>query len=323
MDKIRIEDLGFRIDKLDRGSRIELRHAAVFPRSSLLAPRSYKGFTLVEMIMVIVISGIIGSMVAVFLKAPIQQYMDVSRRAELSDIADTALYRLAGDISAAVPNSLRVAGCGATPCVEFLPTKDGGRYRANAVGGTGGCAAAGDNLDFTLADSCFELVGPPVNFAVNDYIVVGSTQSDGAPAYDTTAASGVLRAYTGAAGAQTNATITATQFPVFAKLSSQRFDVVDGTQQAVTYACVGTLGVLDANQNGQAQLVRYSGYGFNATQSLPATPNPPILANRVSGCVIDYAVANQRMGLLGVRLTLTSGGESVSLYQEIHVSNPP
>jgi hypothetical protein len=34
-------------------------------------------------------------------------------------------------------------------------------------------------------------------------------------------------------------------------------------------------------------------------------------------------VTNQRFGLLAVRLTLTSGGESVSLYDEIHVSNVP
>jgi len=84
------------------------------------------GFTLVEMIMVIVITGIIGGMVAVFLKAPIQQYMDVSRRAELTDIADTAVRRMARDVRIAVPNSVRFTNCTA-PCVEFIPTKDGGR----------------------------------------------------------------------------------------------------------------------------------------------------------------------------------------------------
>lgn len=277
-----------------------------------------QGFTLIEMIMVIVITGIIGGMVAVFLKAPIQQYMDVSRRAELTDIADTALYRLAGDVSTAVPNSLRVAGCGTTPCVEFLPVKDGGRYRVAASG-------VGDILDFTTVDSSFDIIGPPVLFAASDAIVVGSTQSDGNPPYDVTATSGVLRAYAGAAGAQARATYTATQFPAFAQLSSQRFDVVDGAQQAVTYACEGALGVLDAKGNGQASLWKHWAYGFKAVQLAPAVlgGSKAILANNVSGCAIDYAVANRRMGLLGVRLTLTSGGESVSLYQEIHVSNAP
>ncbi len=282
------------------------------------ANRKQFGFTLIEMVMVIVITGIIGSMVAVFLRAPIQQYMDVSRRAELSDIADTALYRLAGDVSTAVPNSLRVAGCGAAPCIEFLPAREGGRYRAATAAGLG------DVLDFTAADATFDIIGPAINFAAGDAIVVGSTQSDGAPAYDQTAASGVLRIYGGLPGAQANVTITATQFPVFARLPSQRFNVVDGAQQAVTYACEGVLGALNANGNGQASLMKHWGYGYNVAQvNPPLGGSVAVLANNVSGCVLDYGVANQRLGLLGVRLTLTSGGESVSLYQEIHVSNAP
>ena len=90
------------------------------------------GFTLVEMIMVIVITGIIGGIVAMFLKAPIQQYMDVARRAELTDIADTAVRRMARDVRTAVPNSVRPQG--QSTYVEFLPTRDGGRYRYTPPG---------------------------------------------------------------------------------------------------------------------------------------------------------------------------------------------
>lgn len=281
-----------------------------------------QGFTLIEIIMVIVITGIIGSMVAVFLKAPIQQYMDVSRRAELTDIVDTALYRLASDISTAVPNSIRVAGCGAAPCVEFLPTRDGGRYRVTAD--LSGTSAVGDVLDFTTADSSFDILGAAVTFAAGDVIVLGSTQSNGNPPYDTTATSGVQRAVTGAAGARNNVTFTATQFPAFAQLPSQRFDVVDGAYQAVTFSCEGTLGALDASGNGQARLVKHWAYGFNAAQvNPPLGGQSAILADHVSVCAIDYDPSSQRMGLLGVRLTVTSGNESVSLYHEIHVNNIP
>ncbi|MFM2407529.1 MAG: hypothetical protein RL358_271 [Pseudomonadota bacterium] len=287
------------------------------------------GFTLIELIMVIVITGILGSMVAVFLKAPIQQYLDVSRRGELTDIGDTALYRLASDISTAVPNSVRVAGCtAATPCVEFLPTKGdgngGGRYRA--AQDVSSVPATGDILDFTIADSSFDIIGAPMIFAAApaDYIVLGSTQSSGAPAYDVSAA-GVLRQYTGVAGAQPKVTLTATQFPAFAQLASQRFDVIDGVQQAVTFSCEGTLTTLDANGDGQAKLWKHWAYGFNAAQAAPATlvGKKAVLADKVSACAIDYNPNNQRMGLLGVRLTLMSKNESVSLYHEVHVNNTP
>jgi MSHA biogenesis protein MshO len=268
------------------------------------------GFTLVEMIIVIVITGIIAGIVAIFIKAPVQGYVDSARRAELTDIADTALRRMARDIRIAVPNSVRFSNCTA-PCVEFIPTKDGGRYRADTPGNV---------LNFGAADSSFDIVGSAITFAANDYIVVGSTQSDGSLPYST-AASGVLRAYAGAAGPQTSVSITnpSPGFAATAALDSQRFDVVDGTQKAVTYACTGTLGALDANGNGQGQLVRYSNYDFNVA---PAG-TPAVLADRVSACTIEYDLPNQRFGLVAVRLTLTSGNESVTLYNETHVNNAP
>jgi MSHA biogenesis protein MshO len=268
------------------------------------------GFTLVEMIVVIVITGIIGGMVAMFIRAPVQGYVDSARRAELTDIADTAMRRMARDVRTAVPNSLRSSNCTA-PCVEFLPTKAGGRYRAQTrPDGTG------DVLNFVAGDPSFDIVGSAINFAANDYIVVGSTQSDGVPPYST-AATGVLRAYAGAAGPLTSVSITnAVGLPVWAELPSQHFSVVDGTQRAVTYACENQ--GRNADGNGTGQLMRYSNYGFNVT---PA--NGAILANKVEFCDFDYSVSNQRFGLLAVSLTLTSGGESVTLYNEIHVNNAP
>jgi MSHA biogenesis protein MshO len=269
------------------------------------------GFTLVEMIIVIVITGIIGGIVAIFIRAPVQGYVDSARRAELTDIADTAVRRMARDIRTAVPNSVRLTG---TTAVEYLPTKDGGRYRAD-IGGTNNV------LDFGVADGSFEIIGIGIDFsagATPDFIVVGSTQSDAVPPYVQTVA-GVLRQYTGAAGVQNAVTFTNTALPIWAQLSSQRFDVVDGAQQAVTYACegVGT----DAAGNGTGQLVRHWGYGFDHTYT-GADPNA-VLADRVSACNIIYAVANQRFGLLTISLTLTSENESVRLYNEIHVNNAP
>jgi len=277
------------------------------------------GFTLVEMIMVIVITGIIGGMVAVFLRAPIQQYMDVSRRAELTDIADTALRRMTRDIRTAVPNS--VSSPSATS-VNFLPAKTGGRYRANAFGGAGGCEAEGDDLAFfPTADTCFEVIGPTVQAAANDYLVVGSTQSDAAPPYDATI-TGVLRQITlvGSSGvpAVQNIRMAGVALPVFAQLDSQRFQVVDVNQKEVIYACdaVST----NAAGDGTGVLRRYWGIPFTHSTTGAASA---VLADKVSGCQIEYGVPNQRFGLLAVRLTLTSGGESVSLYNEIHVNNAP
>ena len=162
--------------------------------------QSQQGFTLVEMIMVIVITGIIGGMVAVFLKAPIQQYVDVSRRADMTDIADTALRRVSRDLRLALPNSVRVTPAGSKTYLEFLPTTGGGRYRTDAApsGTPAGCGSlAADVLDFTAADTCFEAwAAIPVN--VGDQIVVYNLGIPGASAYTgTTAATDKRRAVSG------------------------------------------------------------------------------------------------------------------------------
>ena len=287
-----------------------------------LSRKTQQGFTLVEMIIVMVLTGIIGGMVAIFIRAPVQGYVDSARRAEMTDVADTAMRRMGRDIRSAAPNSVRVPG-GVSTYIEFLPTKAGGRYRADITnGGTGCTTVANSNLDFSMADSCFEIIGSPITFAAGDAIVIGSTQSDGSLSYNTTA-TGVLRSYTGTVGSQPVVKFTGTQFPASAELPSQRFQVVDGTQQAVTYACTGTLGTLDANQDGQASLVRYANYGFNAVQALPTTPSPPVLADKLSACSFDYSAVNANVGLVAITLKITRGGESVSLYQEIHVNNIP
>ncbi|MDO8813141.1 MAG: type II secretion system protein [Gallionella sp.] len=279
------------------------------------------GFTLTEMIMVIVITGILGSMAAVFLRAPVQQYLDIGQRADLTDIADLALRRMTNDVGTAVPSSVRVAGI-APIYLEFLPTKDGGRYRAvsstpDVCAGVAGNAGSGA-LVFDGADTCFEILGPAVSFVVDDRIVVGSTQPGGNP-YDT-AATGMLRRYAGAAGAQVSAVIDS-GFPLAATDTSQRFEVVPVDQRAVTYACIGTLGTLDTNGDGQGKLVRYWNYGFNSAQVAPPVGgSSAVLANKLYTCGI---VVDQSRGLIANTLQFARASEVISLYQEIHVHSSP
>jgi MSHA biogenesis protein MshO len=294
---------------------------------------SHAGFTLVEIIIVMVITGIIGGMVAIFLKSPIQQYVDSSRRAELTDIADTAFQRVLRDIRTAVPNSIRLPTPAGSTYIEYLPIKDGGRYRATDIGGTlcSGVVgnASGDALSFETPDTCFTVVGPRVNAQAGDYIVVGSTQSSGGLPYDQTG-NGVLRKITNVnvTGGVQAISIAGVQFLPSAQLDSQRFQVVDGqtvnglTNAAVTYACVGSQ-TTDANGNGQAQLIRYAGYGIIPTQTLPGA-TAALLANNVSYCSFDYDVgAHQRDSLVALTLQITQSGETVSLYEEVHVNNAP
>src|SRR5689334_13950131 len=91
-----------------------------------------RGFTLTEAIMVIVTTGILATMVAVFIQRPIQGFFDTARRAALVDAADTVLRRISRDVREALPNSVRVTGGTA---LEFLHMRAAGRYREQVAPG--------------------------------------------------------------------------------------------------------------------------------------------------------------------------------------------
>ncbi|MBC3766114.1 PilW family protein [Neptunicella marina] len=83
--------------------------------------RVMRGFTLMEMIIVMVILGVVSVGLAGVIRFGTQIFTDVSsRNAALSD-SRFALERLNREVRTAVPNSIRVAGDSNVQCVEFMP----------------------------------------------------------------------------------------------------------------------------------------------------------------------------------------------------------
>ncbi len=305
------------------------------------------GFTMVEMIVVLVITGIIGGMVAVFISAPVQGYVDSARRAEMTDIADTALRRMSRDLRLALPNSVRVTQVGTVHYLEFIPTSGGGRYRAYRAG------PPGDALDFTVADSSFDVLGPMPAFATGDSVVIYNLGIDPynlgiAPynlcmahtnAYDVPATNNRARWVSNTA---TTVTIAAKKFPC--PSPSMRFQVIS---TPVTYVCAPVAG------GAGGTLTRYWGYDITLAQpaSIPdltaansgiLPPNALLatnvgLAGGAGGCSFTYDanvgaqrsftydanVGAQRSDLVTMQLTITKNGESVTLYNATHVYNEP
>jgi MSHA biogenesis protein MshO len=284
-----------------------------------------QGFTLVEMIIVIVITGIIGGIVAVFLRMPVQGYVDSARRAEMTDIADTALRRIQRDLRLALPNSVRVRNTAGTPCgpgetcyLEFIPTSGGGRYRDSTDSGGGG-----NVLSFSVAVSKFDVLGampvpPPV---LGDYIVVSNlgTGISGADAYI-----GLnRRAVSGPAGASSIPITSAAAFPIDSCVYDASGFVVGGcrfqvAQLPVTYVCTPVAG------GAGGTLTRWAEGAFAAAQPIGVPAGVPVLANNVSDCNFAYASGiAQRTGLVTMHLTITEQGESINLYAATHVNNVP
>ncbi len=270
------------------------------------------GFTLVELVIVIVITGIITVVVTNIITTPIDAFVDSSRRARLVDDADLALRRMARDIRRALPNSIRTTGTGQV--LEILNTVDAGRYRDDPPPGN-----AASVLDFTQADDEFDVIGELWQFAAID------TSSDALVVYNLNAVGGANNAYAGDNRATLDAATTdshimlatSIQFPLASP--RQRFYIID---TPVTYLCDAGAGVVR----------RYDSYTIAASQSsvdsaaelLAAGADEGLMTRYVAACSFTYQVGTpQRAGLALLRLELSDGGEGVVLQHQVHVHHAP
>lgn len=279
----------------------------------MTARHANHGFTLIELIMVIVITGIMAAVIGMFIRTPVEGYMDLARRAELVDAAESALRLMARDIRRALPNSIRCTpDCSNGTAIEMINTLDGARYRAEPPG------TPDQRLGFTTADTAFNAIGGFANiskpFASNGArLVIYNLGAPGADAYDAITdvitPSGTSFTITtdpappGGGGTEDRITLSAGhRFPY--PSPRQRLFLVDG---AISYRCEG--GVLN----------RYGVYpiGGAVGTGVPAT-------RHVANCRFSYSPGTStRSGLLSMELTLTDSGESVRLLHQVHVDNVP
>ncbi|HEX8480056.1 MAG TPA: prepilin-type N-terminal cleavage/methylation domain-containing protein [Telluria sp.] len=283
------------------------------------------GFTLVEAIIVIAVIGIIGAIVAVFIRMPVQNYADSVARAEVSDEADLALRRMARELRMALPNSIRVNADGSA--IEFLLTKTGGRY----VSVEDNQPASVPVLDFVGGAKTLTVSGTlarPVD--AGDYFVVYNLGNGMAPADAwglATSDRNIARISTAvAAGVPAILTLDDNPFSsqsVTMASPEQRFQIVTGP---VTFACARAA-------DGALVMTRYAGYAINLNQV-----NPPLnaatapLSRRVNSCagIFDMSGSAQRTALVSIALELaarttpgTAATSTIRLVHQVHVDNTP
>jgi len=278
-----------------------------------VSPQAERGFSLVELIVVIVLIGIIGGIFAMQVLPAIRAYLVVGQRAALTGQADTALRRIVADVRRAVPNSLRVSG---TQCLELVPSSDGGRYR-NDQDYSAATPAGAFLDDGPNPKTVFDVLTQPNKLPIaGDRIVIGNQNSNdvhagvsvgtvreaavsttpGVAAYSITLAAPGLRAPDGYTGA--------------------RFTVVPGNEQTVAYVC-------DINA-GTLRRVTYP--SLSQTPRCAASGTAALVATGVTACNFVFSAnqgATQQSGFVQLQLTLSGKGESVPLTLGAHVDNTP
>ncbi|MCF7970836.1 MAG: type II secretion system GspH family protein [Methylococcaceae bacterium] len=261
-----------------------------------------QGFTLIELIMVIVIVGILSTITTDLITLPVKSYLDLERRTTLVDTAEMSLRRMQRDIRRALPNSI-IANGGST--LELLHTTEGGRYRATVSD-----AGLGDILDFSTDDTQFDVIGS-LNAVPSGFLVIYNTGSIGANAYNK---DNLATINSGESTINSIQLTTAKLFPY--RSPQQRFYIVD---TPITYSCT----------NGE--LRRYD----NKIDNLYIISDPsPALSSlnyklqaktKTITCKFNYDPGSAtRAGLVTLEITLTdNANESVKLIHQVHVDNVP
>lgn len=273
-----------------------------------------RGFTLVELVLVLVLTGVLAAAVSGFVLPAVQGYFGAAARGALAAEADTALRQLSRELQRALPGSVRING--SSRALEFIPTTAGARY---ATSGSGA-------LLFGSVDTSFDVLGPGLALASGQQLVfhpIGPGVEGGdAYAPNTTAlqqATSNRRGHANAPGVVTTVALDSlAPLPVLAQAPPYRVFVVDAP---VSFRCDLAAGTL----------TRHSGYGFQASQpDPPASGRADVLARGVTACrfAVDGTLVAARSALVSLSLTLATaqapgGAESLTLHHAVHVDNLP
>ena len=288
---------------------------------------SFKGFTLIELIIVIVIGGILATMISTMIVGPIEGFVAAGRRAELVDMGENTVRKIQRDIRSALPNSVRVDGT--AQVFELIHVRDAGRYRVGVGPGNSDPACLFTNLAADGSFGIFSNLSTGTTTAA-DRIVISNWNNSGtiANAYMGNSGDNISPSTSTvglhAADATCNEPYLTLSTPFFFQHQSprQRFYLVD---TPISYVC----------DTGTGTLTRYRNYALAQTQPNSATlaalaaagsAQAAVVAVHLSTCNFSYTSGTntgQRSGVATLSIQISQDGESIQLLHQVHVDNMP
>lgn len=265
------------------------------------------GFTLVELIIVIVLIGILAGVLTPIIVAGFEGYRDARDRQHLVDKGRLAMERLAREVRLAVPNSLRTAN--ANQAIEFVGTATGGRYVGPGDNFGGAFSDATRWFQPGVAMTQLYVLGTGLPIAAGDLLVIGNTTPGDLQAGNTVTALTAGPLATTIANDNTTAGTVLSFNHTFASGSAgNHYLIADNTHE------VGLNGT-NLVWERSAGLARYDG-------NVAYNGNEAVLIDGVTALTFSYSPGTAwSSGLLRIDMTIQEGGESVRLYHEAHIRN--
>lgn len=288
----------------------------VRPRSSGPPKQRPRGFTLVELVVVITVAAIIGVFLVFFLTTPVDSYFAQTRRSDLVDAENRILRNVATDVRTALPGSLRTAASGSVLALELLATTGVARY-------------------YGPGDKSYL---PPVQQSAQE-LSTGSLDSNGFYTighYGPTTGAYLAVTRPGAPSAYALTGIMTSQFTITANgptsedhvsLTGGGFTFSGASPTHSSFIVSGPVTYLCDTTPTVQTLRRFSNYPVAPTQPTSASAAPlsaptvrnSLIATNVTACSFtSYQPAGSNVGqMLLLQVTLTSNGEVLQVFHEI------
>ena len=262
---------------------------------SSIGPRGASlGFTLLEMIFVVVILGIIASIGSSFVVSSMDSYRIAQVRNQLVQRGRLTLEQMSRELRMAVPNSVRVSASGL--CVEFMPLVAAANYQGTLPDEDNNRAAVNQvqtgSVAFTPASAAHVLVAP---FS---------------PADVYTNANPAARVGLGSLGSSPFTTLPLATSHVFLRNSLNRRLFI--AAHPVRFCLSG------------GNLLRYSGYGFSTSALADGSPGGVgnLMAHSVAANGTAFRLSpgsqDRSMAVL-IRLKFSNGSTALDLNHQVLV----
>ena len=257
-----------------------------------------KGFTLVELILVLVILSIVTAIGTQFLSTALNSYHQAQFRVKLIAKGRVSIEQIVRQLRMAVPNSVRLST--SQDCIEFLPIVAGASYE-------GELPDAGNSAEAISSISTSHSI---LGLGTPAHVIVGAAQAS--EIYTT--ASPSSRVGVGSLGTAPYTNIPLISPHIFLQNSiNKRLYLASNPKR---FCVSGT------------DLIHYTNYGFQTTNvsDIPPGGNSILMAQSVTAQGSAFSLSNDsqdRNTSINIALRFNEGTESVDLFQTVLIRNVP